>query len=299
MKKRLIVTGAGGFVAGSIIRQAGPEWELHAFSGNEAMLRRDHLVWHQFEVTRFDETRRIFMDIRPDAVIHAAAIANIDTCENQKTLARQVNVDLTRELAGLCRECSTRMVYVSTDNVFDGEKGDYCETDPTRPINYYAETKIAAESVVMETVSDSVVVRLALVVGLPLLGVGNTFLPKTLDMLAREEQIRVVVEEVRTPVDVITAGRALLELAGNDVRGPLHLSGSEALNRLDLTQSIATAFGYSKDLVVATDIRSLVGRTPRPRDVSLNNANARRLLKTPMLKFDAALQRIRTGIKNG
>ena len=101
-------------------------------------------------------------------------------------------------------------------------------------------------------------------------------------------QVAVPANEIRTPVDVITLGRALLELAGDAPRGIFHLAGNDRLNRLDLAQRIAASLGFPTSLIVAQDPSTIPDRAPR-HDVSLDNRKARAQLKTPMRSLDEAL----------
>jgi dTDP-4-dehydrorhamnose reductase len=292
MTKRLLVTGGTGFVAGSVIAQGWDEWDIHSLSRNEAPVQHHGLSWHQLDLLNTEQLRHAFDRIKPHAVVHAAAIADIDTCQVHQDVARRLNVEVTAELADLCGRAGAKMVFLSTDTVFDGHRGDYAEDDPPAPINYYAETKVAAEEIVADRVADGVIARLALVVGLPVLGVGNSSLARMTRGLEEGREQGMFVEEIRTPIDVITLGQALLELAGRELTGCFHLAGNDVLNRLEIGLQIAETFGYSKDLVVAKDSRLIPGRAPRPRDVSLNNHKARAMLETPMQPLDRGLDLI-------
>ena len=286
---KLIVTGGNGFVAGSIIRQAPVEWELHALSRGEKPLGQVGLHSHRVDPGDTATLATLFAKTRPQALIHTAALADIDYCEAHPTEAYAVNVELTRTLAALCAEHRTRLILCSTDTIFDGEHAPYVEDAEPGPLNCYARTKVEAESIVRQLGPLGVIARLALVVGLPVLGAGNSFLAKMLATLGSGDQLGVPAHEVRTPVDVITLGRALLELATNDYTGNIHLSGNDSLNRFEIAKRIAVHFGLPPELIVPTDTAKIAGRAPRPRDVSLNNSQARSTLHTPMLGFDAAL----------
>lgn len=290
MKRRLMVTGCGGFVAGSVIRNVGTDWDMHALSRGGALLERERLTWHSFDPLDTERLISVFHQIEPHAVIHAAAIADIDYCEANKEVAEQVNVGLTEELARLCRQGRARMVYLSTDTVFDGKRGLYREEDPPGPLNYYAETKVRAEKIVARETDDSVVARLSLVMGLPMLGRGNSFLSRMMSAFEEGREVGVPADEIRTPIDVITLGRALTELAGNDFKGRIHLAGNDRLSRLEMVQRIAERLGYPTNLVVAKDPSGIPGRAPRPRDVSLDNTKARAVLVTPMRGLDDGLE---------
>jgi dTDP-4-dehydrorhamnose reductase len=288
---KVAITGGGGFVAGSVIQQAGSTWDVHALSGKPPLAKRPGLLWHTLDLKQPSALRAAFDAIAPDVVIHAAAIPDIDFCEKNPAMARAVNVGMTANVAEWCTRKGCRLIYLSSDNVFDGEKGNYVEEDRTAPINEYARTKAAGEAIV-SGVADSVVARVALVMGFGPLGGGNSFLEKTVPLFREGKPIYVPPEEIRTPIDVITLGRALLELAGSDFCGTLHLAGSETLDRVALTRRLAERLGFSPDNVIPRSPTQIAGRASRPRDVSLNVAKARSLLKTPLRDFDASVDLI-------
>jgi dTDP-4-dehydrorhamnose reductase len=286
--RKCAITGGGGFVAGSVIHQAPPDWEMHALSGKPPLARRKGLVWHTLDVKKPEEVKRTLAAIAPDAVIHAAAIADIDSCERNPDLAQLINVTLTQAVAEASSRVGARLIHISSDNVFDGKRGGYVESDPPSPINEYARTKAAGEEIVA-AVADSVIARIALVMGFGPIGGGNSFLERTIPMLRAGQTINVPPEEIRTPIDVLTLGKALLELATVSFEGMIHLAGNDALDRVTLTRRVAERFGYSPGLVRPRVPGEIAGRAPRPRDVSMSNAMARSVLATPMLGFDAAL----------
>jgi dTDP-4-dehydrorhamnose reductase len=291
-QKKLLVTGAHGFVAGSVLVQADPAWELHALSRGPQTGARPDWHWHSVDPLDREALNRVVAQVKPHAVIHTAAIADIDFCEQNQELARAVNVGMTRSLAELCGRHAARLVFCSTDTVFDGEHAPYQEEDVPRPINFYAQTKVEAEQCVRELGGLGAIVRLALVVGLPLWGAGNSFLVRLITALKAGKTVTTAQEEVRTPVDVITAGRALLELAAGEHNGTFHLGGLTRVNRLQMNQRIAARFGFPLHLLTAQAPAALSGRAPRPRDVSLAASQTASRLKTPLRSFEDGLSLI-------
>lgn len=292
--KRLLVTGYGGFVAGSIVHHARGNWEIHAFSLTESECAMEGFSCRRFDLrdkTRFRET---FETVKPDVVIHTAALADIDYCQIHPEEAEAVNVGVVAFLARLCRDANARLIFCSTDTVFDGLKGWYTEEDAPNPINIYAETKVRAEQAVLKTLDRALVVRLSLVVGLPVMGAGNSFLAKMVASLESGEPMPFPKNEIRTPIDVITLGRAFVELAGNDLCGILHLAGNTRLNRYEMACHIAQRLGFSTDLVIPADSNAMAGRAKRPSDASLDNTKARKSLTTPMRTLHDALELILT-----
>lgn len=279
---KLLITGVNGFVAGSVIAHAKEKWEIHGIGRSESTSKEPELVYHVLDLLDDQKVVELFNKIRPVTVIHAAAMANIDACQNHQEMAEQVNVGITRTIAHLCREYGAKMIFCSTDAVFDGMKGDYLETDAPHAVNFYAETKIKAEQIVLSASDKNVVARLALVMGLPVFGQGNSFLADLIEKLRKGILIPFPVNETRTPVDVITLGSALVELAGHQFGGIIHLSGSTKINRYLMALEIATTLGYSTELIQSVDSNSMKGRAPRSNDVSMDNSLAKQILKTPM-----------------
>ena len=289
MKKKLLLTGSGGFVAGSVIAQAGNDWEIHAVDRDEAAVKKTGVKYYTLDLLDTQELKRLFNQIKPHALIHTAALADIDYCQNNKEAAEKINVGITKSLTELCAESATKMLLLSTDTVFDGEKGMYTEEDKPNPVNFYGETKVKAEKLV-NTLENSVVCRLSLVMGLPVISSGNSFLAKTIAKLKAGESVKFPANEIRTPLDVITLGRALTELAGNQFSGTIHLAGNTRINRYEMARQIAETLGYDKNLIIATDSNAIAGRAPRPNDASLDNSLAKRLLKTPMRSLAEGLK---------
>jgi len=288
--KRLLLTGGGGFVGGNIIRESlGAPFAIHVVELEEAPYRQANLVWHVANLLDPELLRGIFARVRPEVVVHTAAASDIDFCEVHPEEAWRLNTGVTRVLVDLCRERNSRLIYFSSDSVFDGERGDYAEEDEPGSLNIYARTKVASETMVRKDLENSVVVRPSLVLGLPALGTGNSFLYRMKMTLKEGRQVAFPREEIRSPVDVVTLSRAVLELAGNDYRGFLHLSGNDRLSRYDMALRLAHRLGYAAETVVDTKPVVHSGRARRPRDVSLSNLRAREILATPMHALEEAM----------
>jgi dTDP-4-dehydrorhamnose reductase len=289
VQKRFIVTGAQGFVAGSVLAQAGSECKIHALTRGAVGKPHDRLQWHAFESLNPGKLKELFDTVLPHAVIHTAALADIDYCQSHREEAQAVNVELTGVLAELCARSEARLILCSTDTVFDGEHAPYTEDSLPGPVNFYAETKVAAEQIVARLGSLGVVARLSLVMGLPIFGAGNSFLARMLAALKEGRSVAFPQHEIRTPVDVVTVGRALLELAAGTHHGSFHLAGLTRINRFEMAQQLAGRFGYPRDLVVAQNTSAVSGRAARPRDVSLETRRSASRLATPFLTLDEAI----------
>ena len=290
-KKRILVTGASGFVAGSILHFGARDHEMHALSREEAPENLEQVQWHTCDPNDDVALDELFNTIKPDAIIHAAAIADIDFCKRDPDTARKVNVEFTRRLAE--RALRTRFVFISTDNVYEGTQERYTENCPTDPVNYYGQTKLEAEGIVLNTLPDAVVVRLALVMGFPIIGAGNSFLMRMIETWERGDSVGVPNNETRSPIDLVTAGKALLELAINDATGIVLLGGLDGVRRIELARTLAEAFGYGSDCVHETDPRDIPGRSDRPETVVFDLRRTQKVLRTPMRSIREAIELVK------
>jgi len=286
---KIIVTGSNGFVAGSVLAQAPDSWEIHGIARTEGNTPEPGVTYHFFDLLDHEKLRSLLYEIIPDAVIHTAALANIDFCETNQQLAEDVNVAVTAVLADACQKIGAKLVFCSTDTVFEGEKGNYSETDKPQGVNFYADTKIKAERIVITASQKNAVARLSLVMGLPVIGKGNSFLGDMIQKLRNGEQMNFPQNEIRTPVDVITLGAALLELAQNEFTGIIHLAGSTRINRYEMALQIASELNLPTGGIIPANSNSITGRAPRPNDASMDNSLAKQILKTPMLSLSEGL----------
>jgi dTDP-4-dehydrorhamnose reductase len=282
---KLLITGSNGFVAGSIIVQAPSHWEMYGISRSDPPFHTNNYIHHKLDLNNKESVNELLTEIKPDVVIHTAAIANIDFCESNPELAEKANVEITRTMAEICVKIGARLIFCSTDSVFDGEKGNYSEQDLPIPVNVYAQTKIAAEKIVLEASKKNIVARLALVIGMPVIGTGNSFLYNTIAKLKEGHTCGFPVEEIRTPIDVITLGKALLELAGADFHGIIHFAGNTCITRFEMGKEIARIAGFPTELIVTTPGDNIPGRARRAPNVCLDNTLSRNILKTPMLSI--------------
>jgi dTDP-4-dehydrorhamnose reductase len=289
---KLLITGSNGFVAGIVIAHAQAHWEVHGIARSSLPADHGNVHYHLFDLLDAEKLTKLFQKIKPDIAIHAAAIANIDFCEKNKSVAEEINVGVTKTIAQLCKEADIKMIHCSTDTVFDGLKGYYREDDLPNPVNYYAETKVRSEEIVLSSSSKNVVARLALVMGLLSREKGNSFLFDLIEKLKNNEQVKFAANEIRTPIDVITLGAALVELADNNFAGIIHLAGNTRIDRFNMARQIASDMKFPTDLIISTNSNSIPDRAPRPNDASLNNSRAKKILKTPMRSLHEGLELI-------
>jgi len=227
-----------------------------------------------------------------NAVVHCAAMANADACEQAPRLAEAINVDLARDVARLCSRQGLRLVALSTDLVFDGENAPYAPEHAARPRLVYGQTKLLGEAATLEAAPEAAVARVALVAGRGH-GARGSATESILWALRRGETLRLFTDQIRTPIDAESVSRAVLLLVKDHLSGRFHLGGLERLSRFDLGRRVAQRYGLPSSLIVPVlQANSPIGAT-RPADVSLDCASTRTRLGWEPAPLDAMLEQCR------
>lgn len=290
MKGRLLVTGASGLVGSHVVLRARDSWEVHGiFRRQPAPV--DRVEWHRLDLTDAKGLQGLVRSLRPDVILHAAALTDVDRAERQRATAEAINVRATHRLAEAAAAFNLRLVYVSSDMVLDGDRSWYREQDPARPVNYYGHTKLMGEEIVRKICPNSVVARTALIYGRPISGT-NSASEWLIEALRRGSSVRLFHDQFRTPIWVENLAEVLLELCATDWSGTVHLGGPERLSRLQFGQRLCRRFSLDERLLEPVSMDSVRTVAPRPRDVSLDTSWARSLLSTPLLDCDTALSRM-------
>lgn len=223
--------------------------------------------------------------VRPDVVLHLAAMTRVDACEEDPDRAHVVNALGSRNVARAARLAGALLVHVSTDYVFDGEKGSpYHEFDLPNPISAYGRSKLAGEHEVREHAPDHLVVRTGW-----LFGSGSDFVSRSVRSLSRGEPVGGIVDRVGTPTYVPHLAEALLALAGSGHAGTVHVAGPEATTWHHLFVRVAAA-GDLPGEVQEQKAGDLGLPAPRPANSALTSLVLPAIGVGPLPSLDRAIR---------
>ncbi len=155
---RILLTGASGLLGLSFGLQYHDQHEIVGVV-NKHLLRGAPFEVRQVDLAQPGAAEKLISEVKPEIVLHCAALANIDQAESHPGLAQRINAEIPGEIAALMRQSGGKMIHISTDLVFDGQRGDYREMEETNPINVYARTKLAGEQAVLQANPDAIVAR--------------------------------------------------------------------------------------------------------------------------------------------
>lgn len=272
--KTLLVTGASGFLGFNICRMVRNDWRTFGvYFSHRVAIEGVSLV--QCDVTRWRELKDLFRKIRPDAVIHAAAVAKANLCQQDPSRSRALNIDASVNIAGLCSDSAIPCAFISTDLVFDGLNPPYGEDAPVSPVSVYGEHKVHAEAAMLDRHPDTVICRTALMFGDDS-SLSPSFLQPMIAAMKENRPQRLFVDEFRTPLNVVCAVRGIL-LALATVRGRIHLGGLERISRYDFGLMLQDVLGLGDAPILPAKREEVPMAAPRPPDVSLDSSRAFKL----------------------
>lgn len=258
------ITGAGGLI-GNYLVQAAPE--------NSAVSSVVGLTREQLDLFDFPAAARRFNQEKPFLVIHCAAMSKSPACQAQPDLARKLNVEVTRFLSGIAVDAT--FVFLSSDLVFDGRKGNYVESDAPNPLSTYAETKVAGEEIVALH-PRHLIIRTSLNGGRSPTG-DRGFNEELVSAWRAGKAVSLFEDEFRSPIAAGETARAVWELIARGGTGIYHVAGAERLSRLQIGELLAARWASLRPQIRRASLHTYSGARRAP-DTSLNCARAQKLL---------------------
>jgi dTDP-4-dehydrorhamnose reductase len=279
MMKKLLITGASGFLGWYLCRKAKEDWMVYGTTFFHHCTIAEITI-PKVDLTDFNELKRLFQTIKPDAVIHTAAQTDPNACQTLRSESRKINVDSSILIAGLCADFSIPCVFTSSDLVFDGLHAPYRERDSVCPVNVYGEHKVLAEKGMMECYPKVTLCRIP-----PLFGISGTastnFIQPMMQAMREGNELRLFVDEFRTPISVKTAVQGIL-LSLEKATGLIHLGGAERISRYNFGALLVEILGFGRAKISQCKQKDVVMDAPRPPDVSLDSTKALALGYSPL-----------------
>jgi len=232
----------------------------------------------------------VFDKHRPEVVVHAGAMTKVDECEQNQWQAYVTNVEGTVTMLLNAEEHKSFFVFVSTDFIFDGEKGNYKEDDLPLPVNFYGKTKLEAEESVKEYEYDWAIARTILVYGKPVSGKSN-ILTVVKDKLGKGEEYKVVDDQVRTPTFVEDLAAGIVSIIERKAKGIYHLSGQDVLTPYEMACKVADHLGLNRSLIKKVTAADFSQPAKRPPRTGFAIGKARKKLGFHPVSFEEGLRR--------
>ncbi len=286
---RIFVTGARGLLGRSLLATEtdGP---LEFVGGaREPGQIGDHQIV-AFDLEQPDMMSSALMACRPDAVIHTAALTNVDRCETEPEVGQRINGEAVEVLAETCQRLGASLIHLSTDYVFDGHAGPYAETDPTHPLSSYGRVKLESEAPVL-AMTRGLVVRTLWLYG-HIDGARRNLVTWPIESLAKGESLRIVDDQWGNPTSASDLAQALLELLRAGAQGLFHFGGSDFMTRLALVERIAAYFDLDASNVESMKTVEAGQAATRPLRSGLRSERFSQTIGREPLSLEEGLERL-------
>jgi len=281
---KYFITGGSGLLGERLAAVSNDNDELtlvHNSNPSENTIKCD--------ITNEKEVKSAVEKENPDVIIHCAAMTNVDLCEDESKMAYSVNGDGTGFLAKAAHDIDAKIIYVSTDFVFDGERGYYKEDEKVNPLGIYAKSKYDGEVQLAKYSDDWAIARVSVLYGWHS---RLNFTTWVIEQLRQKNEINIVTDQINSPTLADNAAEAIFKIAQKNKNGIFHTAGNDAINRFDFTRKIADAFDLDDSLINPTTSSQFIQKAPRPRDSSLNVNKVEKELNMKMETCSESLKRM-------
>lgn len=221
--------------------------------------------YRSMDITNREEVMEVISELHPTVVIHTAAMTNVDQCELNPTDCELINVTATGYLVEACNKVNAHFQLLSTDFVFDGEKGNYSEDDEMNPLSVYAKSKVDAEAIVgNESTTDNSIVRTIIVYGNAENLSKSNVIAWAKSALEKGEPLTIVDDQFRAPTWAEDLAAGCMGVLEHNQTGVFHISGPETMSIFDLVIRIGNHFGIGTDQVSKISSSTLSQAAKRP-----------------------------------
>lgn len=286
--KRLLVTGVNGFLGQHLcifLKSAG--YEVIATGRGESMLLcSEEVQYVATELTNNEEVKSLVKKYKPDVIIHNAALSKPDECNANKDLCIKSNVESTRFLL---REGAEHFIYISTDFIF-GEDGPHSEDAQPAPLNFYGESKLAAEQLVKESGLKNIIVRPAFIYGKIWTGIKPTFLHWIKNSIEQQKIINVVSDQLRTPTLVTDICKGIEKIIVKEATGSMHLAGKDVISPYDMAMKTAKVLQLDASFINKVNSETFPEPVKRARRSGLKIDKATRELQYEPVSFEEGVK---------
>ena len=273
MTKRILITGGTGLLGQALLSSAPPDPSLFGtYLPDKAPSSELACPFFPLDVRDKDQVEQLFDQVKPDLVIHAASIGSVDYSEHHREESWAVNVGGTQNVGRECLRRRAKMIFISSNAVFDGEHPFYAEDAPVNPINYYGQLKVEGEQWVQASGLDNTIVRPILMYGWHLPIERGNWVTNWLRSLSQGQRVKVVDDVGTKPLYALNCAEVIWAVIAQHQTGIYHAAGADHITLYQFAQATAEVFGLDASLIDPVPSSYFPEIAPRPRDTSFDTS---------------------------
>jgi len=271
---RTLITGCNGLLGQKLIRNRAHQEEILGIDlGSNSLVTDIDFQYKTLDLCDRPKTIELIRSFKPDLILHAAAMTNVDKCELEKEACWQANVIATDSIVTGANYCASKIVFISTDYIFDGISGPYTEDDTPNPIGYYGKSKLAAENLIRGSGLSNVIIRTIVLYGVGI-GLKASFVGWLLSELRAERTVNIVTDQRGNTTLADDLVRGIDRIISLKKDGIYNIGGSDHLSRFDFAIETANFFGLRTDLIKPITTDKLKQPAKRPLLSGLDTSKA-------------------------
>ena len=262
-----MVTGSNGLLGQKITDLALLNSEIELFATSKGPDRHPSKSGYQYfdlDICDPDQTAALIAKLRPEVIIHTAAMTNVDACENDQAACTQLNVHAVQNISSLCKQYDIHLIHLSTDFIFDGENGPYAEDAKPNPLSFYGQSKLNAEQIIQASGCRAAILRTIIVYGIVNDMSRSNIVLWAKGALEKGESISVVNDQWRMPTLAEDLAACCLLAAQKEAQGVYNASGKDMMNMVELVEKVADFWKLDKNLIKPITSASLNQKAKRP-----------------------------------
>lgn len=269
IRMRVLIIGVSGFIGSYLFGAMSKEHEVTGTSAHNTGFRN-------LDISKFSKTSEFLKENNPDAICLPAGITNLDYIEKFPSISRKINVLGTENIADYCRSSGCRLIFYSSDAIFDGKNGPYDEDDAANPISMYGKQKLEAENIVKK-LGNFAIIRTSSVYGWDKKKLN--FVSRLIDNLENKKKIKAPTDQFYTPTYVADLVNATIKLMDKKFNGIYNIAGPDFMSRHEIALNVCRLFGFKKELVIPVESSELNQAAKRPKFGGLSNKKALKELR--------------------
>lgn len=292
---KVLVTGGDNFIGSSVSKTLSKDFDVFfTYSSQEVSIKGCKPIRMNFFSDSEIITEKISY-IKPDVVVNCSALTHLVKCEKNKDMAFRINVHGPHLLSKACMDSGAKIIHLSSDHIFNGEKGMYHEEDVPNPVNYFGLTKMLSEKMISKHNQDNIIIR-ANPYGFGFFN-KKTFIESVIQKLAAGNTMSMPDDVFFTPVSTKNLGSAINELIENDSNGIYNIAGPDRISKYEFVRNIAEIHKLNHNLVKPVKLEQMAFQVKIGKDTSLKTKKAKTELKTKILGAYSGLAEIKSHAK--
>lgn len=293
---KVIVTGSNGLLGQTLVNlllKEKEKYQVFGFSRGENRSGRKDFVYISIDLADKEQLENQLESINPKVIVNTAALTKVDDCETDKKNCDLLNISLVAWLASFCKKKGTHLVHLSTDFVFDGQKGFYKETDATNPLSYYGLSKVKSEQLLIASNINYTILRTILVYGKVYDMSRTNIVLWVKEMLENKKEITIVNDQYRMPTYAEDLALACKNAMDKSALGIFHISSNQLFSVFEIAQQIAQVFHLDQTLIKPISSKMLNQKAKRPPKTGFDLTKTKRELDFHPKSFTEDLERFK------